>query len=185
MPRLFLLAVGLVAGFSPPSVAAPPQDVEFFEKKVRPVLAGHCYSCHGPKKQMAGLRLDTAEGVRKGTDEGPVVAAGDPAGGKLLKAIRREGDFPMPPKNPLPAEAVAALSEWVKIGAPFPEAEQAIKPGAAKGHWAFQPVRDPSPPAVKEASRAQNPIDLFVLAKLEAKGLTLSPSVDKRTLLRR
>src|SRR3954463_4979173 len=89
-----------------------PRAAEFFENKVRPVLAEHCYSCHGPKKQSAGLRLDTAAGVKKGADDGRVVG-GDPARSRLLRSIKRQGDYPMPPKAPLPADAVAALTEWV------------------------------------------------------------------------
>src|SRR3954467_7533298 len=115
----------LVALSAAPGSAADPQpaaaQVEFFEKHVRPVLAEHCYSCHGPKKQSAGLRLDTAAGLKAGADNGPGVTAGDPAKRRLVAAVRRQGDYPMPPKAALPDEAVATLSEWVKIGAPYPE----------------------------------------------------------------
>jgi hypothetical protein len=166
--------------------ADEPASVEFFEKHVRPVLADHCHSCHGPKKQQAGLRLDTAEGVRKGSDEGPVVVPGEPNKSKLLASVKRAGDYPMPPNKPLPAEAVNALSEWVKLGAPFPASLQTpAPPPAGRDHWAFKPVADARPPATKTDPGTGNPIDRFVLSKLEAKGLALSARADKRTLIRR
>ena len=164
----------------PPSAAA----IEFFETKIRPVLADHCFSCHGEKKQQAGLRLDTAGGMQKGSDDGPVVVPGDPAKSKLIKSVRREGDNPMPPKHPLAVEAVAALTEWVKLGAPYP-APAITKPDplVAKSHWAFRLVKDPPVPMTKTA--AGNPIDRFILAKLEARGLAMSPRADRRTVIRR
>jgi hypothetical protein len=184
--RLLLIAATL-AITTPAFAAEPgPEAVEFFEKKVRPLLADHCYKCHGEKKQMAGLRLDTADGLRKGTDEGPVVVPGDPTKSPMVKAVRREGDHPMPPKEPLPAEAVAALSEWVKAGAPYPAAMSGatqIDLSAAKSHWAFRPVQDPPVPGTKVP--AANPIDRFLLARLEERGLTFAPPADKRTLVRR
>ena len=176
----------LLAVLAAPAPAADPKPtpeaIEFFEKKVRPVLAEKCYSCHGEKKQNAGLRLDTAAGIRAGADSGPVVAAGDPAKSKLVKSVRREGDFPMPPKTPLEADAVAVLTEWVKLGAPVP-ADRATTAGIdPKKHWAFQPV----PKAVANPRpQIANPIDGFVLAKLEQAKLELAPRADKRTLIRR
>jgi hypothetical protein len=109
---------------------------------------------------------------------------GDPAKSRLVKSIRREGDFAMPPKDALPAHQVADLTEWVRMGAPFPV--DAAGPKAATDpakHWAFQPVKQPAVPATK--AQTTNPIDRFVLTKLEAKGLTLSQPADKRALIRR
>src|SRR5436309_1755197 len=109
----WLLAPGLVFALASAAVAADPptsgspEQIEFFEKKVRPLLAEHCYSCHGPKKQSAGLRLDTAAGFKAGADNGPVVTAADPAKSRLVAAVTRQGDYPMPPKAALPEEAVA------------------------------------------------------------------------------
>src|SRR5262245_16607769 len=101
---------------APLPAADPPAkpdaaQVEFFEKKVRPVLIENCVSCHGPKKQSAGLRLDTAAGLKAGADGAPVVVSGDPTKSKLIKAVKREGDNQMPPepKQPLTANAVAIL----------------------------------------------------------------------------
>ena len=180
-------AVGLPGAVQAGDPAPTAAAVEFFEKEVRPVLAEHCYSCHGPKKQQAGLRLDSADGVRKGGDDGPVVGPGDPAKTRLVQAIRRAGDLPMPPDKPLPPAAVAVLTEWVRLGAPFPAAAAARSAPvtAGKDHWAFRPVADPSVPATKTDPGTANPLDRFILAKLEDKGLTLSPRADKRTLIRR
>jgi hypothetical protein len=190
VPRSLLIATVLAVLAGPARAAEPsPEQVEFFETKVRPLLADHCYQCHGAKKQMAGLRLDTADGFRKGTDEGPVVVPGDPAKSPMVRAVRREGDHPMPPKQPLPAEAVAALTEWVKAGAPYPAARARptqAEPTAAKSHWAFRPVSDPPVPKLRtHDSGLSNPIDAFIRAKLDANGLKPSPPADKRTLIRR
>ncbi len=180
LPALALAAAPVVA--QPPEKLTAEQT-HFFETKVRPVLAEKCYSCHGEKKQSAGLRLDTAAGVKQGADDGPVIVPGDPAKSRLVKSVKREGDFAMPPKGELPAQQVADLTEWVRMGAPFP-ADVAVAKGAdPTKHWAFQPVKSQSPPATKQP--AASPIDAFVLAKLEAKGLSLSPPAARRTLLRR
>ena len=180
--RAALAFAGLLIPLAPLS-AAPPTDAEtFFETKVRPVLAEHCYGCHGPKKQSAGLRLDTAEGVKTGSDYGPAVVPGQPDKSTLVVAVRRSGEYPMPPKKALPADAVAALSEWVKHGAVFPAGLVKSADDDAQ-HWAFQPVR--MPPLPPERPGGRNEIDRFVQANLDAKGLTLSPEADRRTLIRR
>src|SRR5262245_36729743 len=105
---LSLSLVSLSAHAADPPTKPTAAQVEFFEMKVRPILVENCVSCHGPKKQSAGLRLDTAAGLQVGADGAAVVVAGDPAKSKLIKAVKREGDNPMPPepKPPLQAEAV-------------------------------------------------------------------------------
>jgi len=180
------LRVSLIACLvAAPAVSAGPKPsaeaIEFFEKKVRPVFAEHCYECHGQKKQSAGLRLDNKTGMEKGTDDGPVVVPGEPDRSALIQAIRHAGDIKMPPKKPLPAEAVAALTAWVKFGAPYPEA--AAGPARGTSHWAFLPVKDPPPPATR--APVSHAIDRFVQAKLEDKGLPMSPAADRGTLVRR
>ncbi|HTU92123.1 MAG TPA: DUF1549 domain-containing protein, partial [Gemmataceae bacterium] len=170
---------------------ANPQAVEFFEKHVRPVLATKCQSCHGPKRQQGGLRLDSRAALLKGSDNGAVVVPGQPDKSLLVKAIRYDGDVQMPPKGKLSDEAIAHLTEWVKMGAPWPD--QIVKADASsqsvaevrRKHWAFQPVRKPNLQAVKHADWVKTPIDAFVLAGLEAKNLTPAPAVDRRTLIRR
>jgi mono/diheme cytochrome c family protein len=182
----FLLPATLYA--APP---ANPQAVEFFEKHVRPVLATKCQSCHGAKRQQGGLRLDSHSSLLKGSDNGAVIVPGQPDKSLLVKAIRYDGDVQMPPKGKLSDEAIAHLTEWVKMGAPWPEevgkADSSSQSVAEvrRTHWAFQPVRKPILPAVKKADWVKKPIDAFVLAGLEAKGLTPAPAADRRTLIRR
>src|SRR5262245_15934484 len=139
----WLLAVPFVfAGslFAADPKPASPEQIEYFEKKVRPVLAEKCYSCHGEKKQNGGLRLDTAAGAKTGADNGPVIVPGDPAKSRLIASVKREGDAPMPPKDSLSANEVEALTEWVKIGAPYP-ADLAKKTDDPRKHWAYQPMK--------------------------------------------
>jgi hypothetical protein len=169
----------------PRSVAA--SEAEFFEKRIRPVLAEHCLDCHGPKKQQAGLRLDSLNGLLKGADSGAVVIPGDADNSPLVQAVRHSGPVKMPPKGKLKPEAVEALTAWVKMGLPWPETRAAVKPDADAGkrHWAFQPIRNPPLPAVRDCAWPSTSLDSFILAKLEAKGLAPSPRADKRTLIRR
>jgi mono/diheme cytochrome c family protein len=185
------LALPAVVGAAGPAARPPitPEQAAFFEGRVRPVLAEHCFSCHGPKKQRSGLRLDSAEGLRKGGDGGPVVLPGDPDNSPLIRAVRQQGDRKMPPKGKLPRQAVEELAAWVKMGAPWPP-EKAVAAGpkvnqARKNHWAFQPVRKPARPSVRDRAWPATPLDHFVLARLEEKGLTPSPPADRRTLVRR
>jgi hypothetical protein len=176
-----------------PAVATSPQALEFFEKQVRPILAEHCFSCHGEKKQKGGLRLDSRAALLRGGDDGPVVTPGDPEKSTVIRAIRHDGDLKMPPRGKLPDPAVAALTQWVKMGALWPEASRPAASAVAgdpiaearRSHWAFQPVRRPTPPAVKNPAWVQTPVDRFVLARLEAAGMQPSPPADRHTLIRR
>jgi hypothetical protein len=184
----WLLALGLAPIGLTVSAADPaPGAIDFFENKVRPVLAEKCYSCHGPKKQSAGLRLDTADGLTAGADNGPVVVPGDPAKSRLVASVSRTGDYPMPPKHPLAAAEVAVLTEWVKQGAAFPaRANGRREPAGGGSHWAFQPVRRPAVPEIRNPqSEIRNEIDRFVLARLEREGVKPAPPADPRTLIRR
>ena len=181
--RLFVVLVAVVCAL--PTFAQPKpsaEGVEFFEKKVRPILAEQCYSCHGPKKQSASLRLDRKVDFFKGGDNGPIVVPGDLEKSTLIKAIHQSGELKMPPKTKLPPDAIDALAAWVKLGAPYPDDVNAGS-DPSKTHWAFQPVKDVPVPATK--ANVELPLDRFVQAKLEAKGLSLAPLADKRTLIRR
>jgi len=184
LARWFL---SLILAFIAPGVLcaqADPRSVEFFETKIRPVLAERCYSCHGPTKQRGDIRLDGRQHLVKVRDEGPVVDPKEASKSRLLKAIRHEGEFKMPPKEKLPQSAIDDLAAWIKAGAVWPvDAVADAKPG--KSHWAFQPVRQPKLPKLKDATWAQTPVDAFILAGLEAKKLTPNASADRRTLLRR
>ncbi|MFO0951315.1 MAG: PSD1 and planctomycete cytochrome C domain-containing protein [Isosphaeraceae bacterium] len=165
-------------------------DVEFFEAKVRPILVENCLGCHGPTKQKGGLRLDSRTALLKGADTGEVVVPGDPEASALIQAVGYEGDNPMPPRGKLKPAQIEILRSWVKRGAPWPESRTVTAGGASapvkdpKSHWAFQPVRKPTVPAVRSGS-VNGPIDAFVLKRLEQKGLTPVEEADRATLLRR
>ena len=99
---------------------------DFFETKVRPVFAEHCYSCHGPKKHQAGLRLDNKTAALLGSDDGPVLVPGHPEKSSLIKAIAHTTDPKMPPKGKLPDQAIEDLTTWVKLGAVWPEKSNGV-----------------------------------------------------------
>src|SRR5262245_30087395 len=99
----------------------PAAATEFFEKRIRPILADNCQACHGARKQEAGLRLDTAEGLKKGSESGPVLVPGKPDQSKLIQAVRYAGDLQMPPEGKLSDQRIADLTTWVTDGAPWPK----------------------------------------------------------------
>jgi mono/diheme cytochrome c family protein len=171
------------------SAALDPAVVQFFEAKVRPILAENCYKCHGRQKQKGGLRLDSSAALREGADSGAVIVPGKPKESVLIRAVNHQGPK-MPPNNKLKPEDIAVLTEWVAKGAPWPET-QVVKSAhldiekAKRTYWAFQPVKDGPVPKVKDAAWPLNSIDQFILAKLEEKGLQPVSVADKRTLIRR
>jgi cytochrome c553 len=190
--RLIGLTVGIVVAGAGQAAPPPnPQGIEFFEKHVRPILVAKCQSCHGPKRQQGGLRLDSRAALLKGSDNGAVVVPGESNKSLLVKAIHYDGDVQMPPKSKLPDEAIANLTEWVKMGVPW--GDEAVKGDlhaqsvaeVRRTHWSFRPVKKPTPPAVKKSAWVKTPLDAFVLAGLEAKGLTPAAAADRRTLIRR
>jgi hypothetical protein len=195
---LFVCCAAALACPTPPLRAADARPdavaVEFFEKKVRPVLTEHCFACHGGAKKKGGLRLDSRAALLTGGDSGPAVVPGKPDDSRLIRAVNHADDeLKMPPKKKLAAEQIAALTTWVKMGAPWPGGSD-VRPVSSKGYqitakdrafWAFRPVKETVPPAVKDKTWAKSPIDFFVLAKLEEKGLRPAPAADKRTLIRR
>jgi hypothetical protein len=176
--------------------AAPeiaPVEIEFFEKKVRPILVERCYECHSAKKQPpeGNLLLDRREGVLQGGDTGPAAVAGDPDKSALVKGIRyNDAELQMPPTGKLPAAEIEVLTEWVRRGLPFPESEaptiarRTIDIAAGRKHWAFQPVHV-QPILSAPGDTASNRIDAFVSAALNEHGLSPSPLADRRTLVRR
>ena len=197
------LALGLAFLALPPAVSVAADSATdhrearvFFENKIRPILAQHCYECHGEKKQKAGLRLDTFAGFSHGGETGAVVVAGQPEASLLIKAVRRtDSDLEMPPDDPLPAADVALLEQWVKSGAHFP----ADAPGAAatvakdewgftaeqRKYWAFQPVAHPTPPALPGNTWVRNDVDRFIAAKHAELKLTPAPEADRHEFARR
>ena len=192
-PAIFLLL------FLATSVVADQKKemagLDFFEKHIRPILVERCYECHSAEgKTKGGLRLDTRKGVRSGGDSGAVIVPGKPDSSLLVEAIRYQNrDLQMPPKNPLPKREVAALEKWIKIGAPDPRVESvgsrktstAMTLEEGREFWSFQPVSAPPAPTVSQASWVRNPIDAFVLSKLEKEGLQPAPPAEKYTLIRR
>ena len=187
----FLLTPVALALAAPAKPESPPQpaganeaQLQLFESKVRPLLLDRCGKCHGEKLQQGGLRLDTAEGFRKGSDQGPLTQATNPEQSLLLRAVRHEGGLAMPPGEKLSDGEIATLTAWVKAGAPWSE-KVATPAASGKPHWAFQPVSRPPVPAVKLRGWGKTPVDAFILARLEREGLRPSPVADRRTLIRR
>jgi hypothetical protein len=173
-----------------------PDGNDFFESKVRPVLVDHCYECHSAKAKAlkGGLRLDTEDGMRKGGDSGPAIVPGDLEASLLLKAVSYDDELlRMPPKGKLSASAIAAMVQWVKAGAlgargaeiSLATRSPAIDFESARRHWAYRPIGRPVVPVVRDHAWPRSPVDSFVLAALEAAGLTPSPPADRRTLIRR
>ncbi len=169
--------------------------VEFFEAHIRPVLVDKCYSCHSDqaKKLKGALKLDSKAAMLKGGETGPSIIPGEPDKSLLIKAIRyAEENTAMPPKveNKLSSQQISDFETWVKMGAPDPRtgpvaAMQPTKAELAASHWAFKPIKNPAPPKVSNSKWVVNPIDSFVLAKLEEKGMKPTPKADRRSLLRR
>ncbi len=169
-----------------------PAQLQFFENRIRPVLAENCYKCHSQQseKVKAGLLVDSREALLKGGENGPALIPGNPEKSLLIKAVRyTDPDLQMPPKDKkLPDGAIADLVAWVKMGAPMPSAAAVAQTNwgdSKKTHWAWQPVKKPAVPEVQDSTWPKSPVDLFILAKLEEKGLKPNPPADKRTLLRR
>ena len=178
-----------------PSRAGEPSGDEFFETQVRPLLVAKCGECHGASgKVKGGLRLTSREAVLKGGDSGPAVVPGKPGESAIVAAIRYLDEPKMPPKARLADAEVAILTKWVERGLPWPSAKAEATAVAASGwriteeqrkHWAYQPLRDPAPPKVSDASWPKSDLDRFILAGLERRGLGRASPADRRTLIRR
>jgi mono/diheme cytochrome c family protein len=190
VPALLLTCASLFAAEDPAS------GIEFFERRIRPIFADNCYKCHGEEKQKGALRLDSVGGIEAGGESGAIIEPGQPGSSRLITAVRYEDDdFQMPPKQQLSDQQIADLARWVEIGAPMPEpaadaeaipARQGfhIKP-EDQAHWAFQPVTRPAVPEVSDPQWPVNPIDNFLLAKLEQEGLSPNGPAGRRRLIRR
>jgi hypothetical protein len=189
-----IFTVGIVA----PCVRAesPTSDgAETFEKKVRPILVEKCQKCHGSERQKGGLRLDSREAAFKGGETGPVIVAGHPEKSELVRAVNYEADgFQMPPTGKLDADSITVLSDWVRLGAPWPASAASGNQRKTQSgfdfterakHWSFQPLRPGGPPKTAQASWVGNPVDCFLARRLHGAGLEPAPTADRRTLLRR
>ncbi|MBC7853524.1 MAG: PSD1 domain-containing protein [Pirellulaceae bacterium] len=166
---------------------------DFFERQVRPILAGKCVECHGPEVPENDLRLTSRDELLKGGKSGPAAVERKSAESLLIQAVTRQGKLKMPPDNKLRDDEVAALRKWVDLGLPWPSTPgQAAKPkgemivnAADREHWSFRPVTAPLPPLVRDAAWTRQPLDAFVLAKLEAESLEPALRAEKPALLRR
>ena len=177
-----VLTVEQPANNSPPTA----EQLRFFETNVRPVLVEHCQKCHGSKKQWAGLRLDSREALLRGGDSGAAIVPGKPDESLLIRAVRHDDEkLKMPEDGKLSDRQITDLVRWVEMGAPFPDAPKNAGRSRNPNHWAFQPLSDSIVPAVKNSAWSESAVDRFVLARLEAEGLTPAARADKRTLIRR
>lgn len=170
-------------------------QLEFFEKKVRPLLTEHCYSCHSVSadKLQAGLLMDSRAALLEGGDSGAAMAPGDVDGSLLIEAVRYES-YEMPPNGKLPADDIETLERWVKMGAPWPEEAPPIAQDDAPSfmlqqrkadHWVWQPIKLPRVPTLANSAWPRDDVDRFVMARLEAAGLKPAGDADRSALLRR
>jgi hypothetical protein len=171
------------------------ESLDFFEKKVRPLLVNNCDNCHSARtNSKGGLRVDDRNGLIQGGNRGAAVVPGDPENSLLIQAVLHEDeDLKMPPKKQLSKEEVAILTKWIKDGAAWPEVDVSLvqsKPNAKydklrKEHWAWQPLKETQPPEVRNDSWPRSEIDRYILAKLEEKGLQPGQDADRLSLIRR
>ena len=169
-------------------------DADFFENRVRPILANNCYSCHGDITS-GGLKLDTREAILKGGEHGPAVVPGNPDKSLIIAAVHQSTSLKMPKGGKLTPQEVADLSQWVKQGAVWPKsapgvtisstAKTGIITDKQREFWAFQPLKPVVAPEVKDAHWVKTAIDKFVLAKMLEVGIKPAPQADRRTLIRR
>ncbi len=161
-----------------------------FVRDVRPILAAHCWSCHGDKANEGGLRLHTRKAALAGGDSGTAIIPGKSGESRLIKYVTGKNDagIRMPPETngePLAAGQIALLTSWIDQGVAWPEGPGKAAADERSKHWSFQPIRRPRLPVVKNAAWARGAIDAFVLAELERRGIEPSPEADRATLLRR
>lgn len=167
----------------------------FFESKIRPVLVKWCYECHSAESGAAegGLRVDSRDAIRAGGGRGPAVVPGNPQASWLLTAVSHaDADLTMPPKQKrLPESVIADLRKWIAMGAPDPRNSKAVSSPATwdaeagRDFWAYRRPQDAIPPEVNDAAWARQPLDRFILAKLEEAGFAPSRDANPHTLLRR
>jgi mono/diheme cytochrome c family protein len=160
------------------------ERAEAFESRVRPVLLQRCQSCHGPEEQSSSFRVDSRDAILKGGELGKAIIPGEPENSPLVHAIRRQGERPMPPEDPLTPDEVDAVVAWIRDGAHWP-ATTPTTVDRHRSHWAFQPMKWSQPPTNRDPHWPSSPIDSFTLATIESASLMVSPPADRRTLLRR
>jgi len=193
LQKLRSAAFGIMLVLANASIARAG-DLQFFEKRIRPILIERCYECHSAaaNKLKGGLALDSKAGWSRGGDSGPAIIPGDAERSLVVKAVRwADPDTQMPPKNKLPQSEIDALVAWVQSGAPDPRTQEASNStpstsgAAATHHWAYQPIIDSKLPAIVNRDWPLGSIDHFIRARLEAAGLKPAPDADAFTLCRR
>src|SRR5436190_9630058 len=199
---VILLTGALIASQAPaaevkPAEIAPEEGarIEFFEKKIRPLLSANCLGCHSADTNAkGGLRVDDRGGLLTGGGRGAAIVPGDIEKSLLLKAVSYTlPKLKMPPEKQLAPEQIEDLKKWIADGAAWPKVEIPADLGKGtadyekmrKEHWAWQPIKDAKPPAAKDGAWARDEVDRFVLAGLEAANLKPVGDADKVTLLRR
>jgi Protein of unknown function (DUF1553)/Protein of unknown function (DUF1549)/Planctomycete cytochrome C len=194
-----ILSLTVLAAMGTAQAAEPTKEqLDFFEKKVRPILSEKCYKCHSVEagKSKGGLTLDTQAATLKGGEGGPAVVPGDISNSLLITAVSyKDKDLKMPPdkdnNKKLSDQEIASLTEWVKMGAPDPRtapAKVAKLSGLtdeARNHWAYQPVKKPAIPSVRNRPWCITPVDAFIVQKLEEKQMLPARKANPETLLRR
>ena len=175
------------------------EGIEFFEKKIRPVLIKHCYKCHSSESEKKGklkgkLRLDLRESIRGHGESGLIsIALGNPDESNLYRAISYlDSELLMPPKSRLEKSVINDFKRWIEMGAPDPRdgklkqnTSNSIDFEKSKNFWSFRRPKNPIAPSVKNTLWAREDLDLFILDKLEKNHLKPAPRADKRTLIRR
>lgn len=173
--------------------AFPPEQIEFFEKEIRPLFVEHCHKCHGGQQHKGSLRLDSRAGLLKGGDTGPAIVPGKPDGSLLIDAVSYGDLYQMPPTGKLADKQIAALRRWVELGAPW-TAETTTETARAGStfnlverakHWCFQPLAEQALPKVNDRGWPRCSSDVWILSRLEASGLAPVAPAEKATLLRR
>lgn len=186
LPALLLSAVNARAG------EPPREHLDYFEKHVRPVFVRRCEKCHGDEKQKGDLRLNSQAGFVAGGESGAVVVPGKPDESLLIQAIRHEAGE-MPPDGKLPEQEIAAITEWVRLGAPWPKDPEgaAVRSKAAgitaadRDWWSFKPIVKPAVPVLANDAWSRTPLDKFILERLRKENIQPSAEADPRTLARR
>lgn len=166
-----------------PVLGAQDDGRRFFEEEVRPLLAAKCQSCHNDTVASGGLAMTSRESMLRGGSRGPSLVPGSPSDSVLIAAVEQSGALKMPPTGALPASEVEALRTWVQGGAAW--GRPAGDPKASEALWSFRPVVRHEPPQVRDTAWGRNPIDGFILGRLEEADLEPSPAADRRTLIRR
>lgn len=186
--RLWSFLASLTFAVSMPGQESPPfgaQELVYFENNVRPILKSNCDACHNPVNRSSGLSLDSRENLLKGGKRGPAAQPGVPSDSLLIRAVEQTGDLKMPLGRPrLTDQDIATLRQWIDQKLPWSVTKNDGKP-RNWDHWAFQPPKHPAAPAVRNTAWVRNPIDNFIVAKLEQEKMQPSPEADRATLLRR